>query len=172
MSGCLQNRACTHPECGLVTLHEYGLRCVGQDPICLWPNVKVRYKKICILFRHLHSESDSVFRLAPLCLVVSRGVLTALVFVLLPDSLMMSGACLQSSSVSKYSTPTPNTRFNNRRLFTFESSNPSDPTSFSVYLDLRRLSMCLSPTVVQLRDTKKNKELKKWSVEEHTGRLK
>ena len=31
----------------------------------------------------------------------SRGVLTALVFVLHPDSLMMSGACLKSSSISK-----------------------------------------------------------------------
>ena len=33
----------------------------------------------------------------------SHGVLTAFVFVLHPDSLMMSGACLKSSSMSKYS---------------------------------------------------------------------
>ena len=33
----------------------------------------------------------------------SRGVLTVLVFALHPDSLMMSGACFKSSSMSKYS---------------------------------------------------------------------
>ena len=68
----------------------------------------------------------------------SRGVLTALVFVLHPDSLMMSGACLKSGSLSRHcpvrSTPTLSTRFNNRKLFTSESSNPSGPMSFAVYL--------------------------------------
>ena len=42
------------------------------------------------------------------------------------------------------STPTLNTRFNNRKLFMSESSNPSVP--IAVYFDLRRLSMCLSPS--------------------------
>ena len=36
--------------------------------------------------------------------------------------------------------------YNNRRLFTSESSNPSVPMSFAVYLDLGRLSMCSSPS--------------------------
>ena len=42
--------------------------------------------------------------------------------------------------------PNRSTRFNNRRRFTSESSNPSVPMSFAVYLDLRGLSMCLSPS--------------------------
>ena len=74
---------------------------------------------------------DSVFRLVQVCLCCfCRGVLIALVFVLHPDSLMMSGACLKSVSMSRYcavqSTPTLNTRFNNRRLITSEFSNPSE----------------------------------------------
>ena len=74
-----------------------------QDPICLGPGMKVPCKQICIVLLHLSSESDSVFRLTPVCLVVfSRGVLTALVFVLHPDPLMMSGACLKSSVLSRY----------------------------------------------------------------------
>ena len=36
------------------------------------------------------------------CSFSSRGVLTVLVFALHPDSLMMSGAFLKSSSMSKY----------------------------------------------------------------------
>ena len=45
--------------------------------------------------RHF-SKSDSVFFLTPsLFCSFSRNVLTALVFVLHPDSLMMSGACLE-----------------------------------------------------------------------------
>ena len=80
----------------------------------------------------------------------TRGVLILLVFALHPASLMMSGACLKSGSMSKYCpvrpVPTLNTRFNNRNHFTSESSDPSDPMSFAVYLDLRRLSMCLSPS--------------------------
>ena len=51
-------------------------------PICLGPSTKVSYKHICILLRQSSSESDSVFRLTPVCpAVFSRGVLTALVFV-------------------------------------------------------------------------------------------
>ena len=38
------------------------------------------------------------------------------------------------------------TRFNSRRLFTSESSNPRVPMSFAVYLDLRNLSIRLSPS--------------------------
>ena len=81
---------------------------------------------------------------------VPRGVLNASVFVLHPGSLMMSGACLRPGSISRYcpvwSTPTLNTRFNNRRLFTSESSNPSVPMFFAVYLVFRRLSKCLNPS--------------------------
>ena len=52
---------------------------------------------------HLSSESGFVFRLMPVCLVVfSRCVLSALVFVLHPESLMTSGACLKSGSKSSY----------------------------------------------------------------------
>ena len=61
----------------------------------------------------------------------------------------MSGACLKSDSMSRYCPvwplPTLNTRVNNRRLFTTEPSNQS-PMSFAVYLNVRRLSMCLSPS--------------------------
>ena len=93
-----------------------------QDPICLGPSMKISYKQICILSHHLFSESDPVFRLTQSVLYfLSLGVLTALVFVLHPDSLMMSGACLKSGSMSRYcpvrSTPTRNTRFNNRSFF-------------------------------------------------------
>ena len=42
-----------------------------QDPICLGPSMKVSYKQICNVLLHLSSESDSVFRLAQVCLVVS-----------------------------------------------------------------------------------------------------
>ena len=53
-------------------------------------------------------------------------------------------------SMSKYcavsSVPNLNTRFKNKRLFTSESSNPSVPMSIAVYLDLKSLSMCLSPS--------------------------
>ena len=75
-----------------------------QDPICLGPKMKVSDKQTCILSHLLSSESDSVFSLTPVCLVVSfpRGVLTVFVFALHPDSLMMSGACLKSGSMSKY----------------------------------------------------------------------
>ena len=62
----------------------------------------------------------------------------------------MCGTCLKSGSMSNYcpvwSVPTLNTRFDNRRLFTSESSNPSVPMSFAEYLELRRLSTCLSPS--------------------------
>ena len=74
-----------------------------QDPICLGPSMKVSYRQICIVLRHLYSESDSVFRQTPVCLAVSLVVCSLLlVFVLHPDSLMMSGACLKSSSMSTY----------------------------------------------------------------------
>ena len=72
------------------------------DLICLGPNMNVSYKQVCNVLLHLSSESDSVFLLTPFCLVISRGVLTALGFVLHPDSLMMSGACLKSSSMFMY----------------------------------------------------------------------
>ena len=79
-----------------------------------------------------------------------RGVLAVLVFALHPDSLMMSGACLRSNSISKNrpvrSVSTLGSRFNIRRLFTSETSNPSVPRSIAVYLDLRSLSMCLGPS--------------------------
>ena len=45
-----------------------------QDPTCLGPSMKVSYKQICILFHLLYSESDSVFRLTPVCLAVSLVV--------------------------------------------------------------------------------------------------
>ena len=65
--------------------------------------MKVSFQQICIVLLHLSSESDSVFRLTTgLSCSFSRCVLTALVFVLHPDSLMMSGACLKSSSISKF----------------------------------------------------------------------
>ena len=63
-------------------------RCFSK--ICRGPSMKVSYKQICILLRHLFSESDSFFRLAPVCLVVCLVVCTLLlVFALHPDSLMM-----------------------------------------------------------------------------------
>ena len=113
---------------------------LGQ--ICLGPSMKVSYKQICILLRHFHSESDSVFRSAPVCLVVSLVVSSlSSCSRCIQDSFMMSGACLESSSMSKYrsvwSVPTPNPRSNNRIHFTSESSNPSVPTSFAVHLGLR-----------------------------------
>ena len=114
-----------------------------------------RYESL--MHADLYLVSSSLFRIGlrlpnntSLSSSFSRGVLSALVFVSHPDSLMMSGACLKASSTSKYcpigSTPTLNTRFNNRRLFTSDSSNPRVPMSFAVYLDLRRLSMSLSPS--------------------------
>ena len=117
-----------------------------QNPICMYES---------LLQADLYLVASFLFKIGlrlpsntSLFCSFSRGVLTALVFVLHPDSLMMSGACLKSGSISRYcpfwSTPTRNTRFHNRRLFTSESSNPSVPMSFAVYLDLRRLSMCLS----------------------------
>ena len=145
-----------------------------QTPRCTFQQHKVEFKSLAhslvsarsnlswaqyesLMQAHLHRVASSFFKIGlrlpsntSLCCSLSRGVLTALVFVLHPDSLMMSGACLKSGSMSRYcpvcSTPTPNTRFNNRKLFTSESSNPSVPMSFAVYLDLRRLSMCLSPS--------------------------
>ena len=51
---------------------------IQQDPICLGPSMKVSSKQICILLRHHHSESDSVFRPAPVCLVVSLVVCSLL----------------------------------------------------------------------------------------------
>ena len=73
-----------------------------QDPVRLGPSMKVSHKKTCIVLLHFSSQSDSALRLTPVCLVVfSRGVLTASVFVLHPDSLMMNGACLKSVSLSK-----------------------------------------------------------------------
>ena len=41
-----------------------------QDPMCLGPSMKVSYKQMCILLRRFYSESDFVFRLVPVCLVV------------------------------------------------------------------------------------------------------
>ena len=74
-----------------------------RDPICLGPSMKVSCNLICIVLFHLSSESDSVLRRTPVCLVVSLVVCSLLlVFVLHPDSLMMSGACLRSGSISRY----------------------------------------------------------------------
>ena len=57
----------------------------------------------------LYRVASSPFRIglrlpsnASLSCSFSRGVLTALVFVLHPDSLMMSGECLKSGSMSRY----------------------------------------------------------------------
>ena len=49
-----------------------------QDPIYLGPGMKVSCKQICIVLLHLLSESDSVFRLSPVCLVVSLVVCSLL----------------------------------------------------------------------------------------------
>ena len=101
-----------------------------QDPICLaW----ARYESL--MQASLHRVASSHFRIGlflssktKLSRSFPRGVLTASVFVLHPGSLMMSGACLKSGSISKNCSVSPvNTRFNNRRLFTSESSNPSVP---------------------------------------------
>ena len=95
------------------------------------------------------SVSSCFFFLQTLTCSFSRGVLTDLVFALHPDSLIMSGACVKSGSMSRYCpfwfVPTRNTRFSNKRLFTSEPSKPKVPVSFIVYLDLRSLSICLSP---------------------------
>ena len=45
-----------------------------QDPICLGPRMKASCKQICIVLHHLSSESDSVFILTPVCLLVSLVV--------------------------------------------------------------------------------------------------
>ena len=79
-----------------------GTKSSSRGSLILWAkcfaasarSLKVSYKQICILLRHFYSESDSVFRLEPVCLVV---------FVFHPDSLMTSGACLTSGSMSRYS---------------------------------------------------------------------
>ena len=39
-----------------------------------WQSMKVSYKQICILLHLLYSESDSVFRLTPVCLAISLVV--------------------------------------------------------------------------------------------------
>ena len=44
---------------------------VSQDPICLGPDTKVSYKQICIVLLLLSLESDSVFLLMPVRLVIS-----------------------------------------------------------------------------------------------------
>ena len=44
------------------------------DPMCLGPSMKVSYKQICILLRHLSSESDSVLGPTPVCPVVTLVV--------------------------------------------------------------------------------------------------
>ena len=121
------------------------------DPICHGPNMKVSYKQICIVFLHLSLESDSVLlSYTNLSCNFYRVVRTALVFVLHPDSLMMSGACLKSGSIPgtvPFDQLQPwihDSTF--RRLFTSESSNPRVPMSVAVYLELRRPLMCLSPS--------------------------
>ena len=105
-----------------------------QDPICLGLSMKVSCKQICIVLPHLSSESDSVFRLTPVCLgSFFRGVLTVFVFALHPESLMMSGACLKSSSMSKF-------QFAQLRLQTYGSTTEG----FS-HLNLRiQVFPCLS----------------------------
>ena len=83
-----------------------GTKSSSRGSLILWAkcfaasarSLKVSYKQICILLRHFYSESDSVFRLEPVCLIVSL-----VVFVFHPDSLMTSGACLTSGSMSRYS---------------------------------------------------------------------
>ena len=45
-----------------------------QNPTCLGPSINVSNKQICTLLRQSRSESDSVFRLLPVCLVVSAIV--------------------------------------------------------------------------------------------------
>ena len=42
-----------------------------QDPLWLGPSMKVSCKHTYVVLLHLFSESDSVFRLTPVCLVVS-----------------------------------------------------------------------------------------------------
>ena len=102
-----------------------------------------RYKSL--MQADLYRVASSLFRIGlrlrsntSLSCTFSLGVLTASVFALHPDSLMMSGACLKSGSMSKYcpvrSTPALNTRFNSRKLFTSESSNPSVPMSVYIWI--------------------------------------
>ena len=57
---------------------------IQQDPICNGPGMRGSCKQICIVLFHLSLESDSVFRLTPVCLVVSLMV------------------CRKSGSISKY----------------------------------------------------------------------
>ena len=49
-----------------------------QDPICLGPGMKVSCKQICTASLRLSSESDSVFRLTPVCPVVALVVCSLL----------------------------------------------------------------------------------------------
>ena len=72
-----------------------------QDPSCLGPGMKVSCKQIFLCFIFLQNRLRLPSNTSLSC-SFSRGVLTASVFVLHPDSLMMSGACLKSGSMSMY----------------------------------------------------------------------
>ena len=56
---------------GSLILWAKGFAFFSQIQFCLVPGQKVSHKQICIVLLHLFSESDSVFRLTPTCLVVS-----------------------------------------------------------------------------------------------------
>ena len=75
-----------------------------QVPICLGPSMK------SLMQADLYRVASSFFRIklrltshTSLSCGFFRSVLTAIVFELHPDSLMMSGACLKSGSTSKCS---------------------------------------------------------------------
>ena len=80
------------------------LRCFSKIQSVLGKVMKVLNKQICILLHPLYSESDSVFRLTPICLAVSLVVTSLFSCSNCTPILMMSGACLKSSQAP---CPTP-----------------------------------------------------------------
>ena len=66
-----------HASLGQIRIHkarsfaEPAVSLFQQNPTCLGPSVKVSNKQICTLLSQSYSESDSVFRVTQVCLVVS-----------------------------------------------------------------------------------------------------
>ena len=118
------SKVAVHGDCDLVNmfLSSKSQRCFGlshQISRCTFQRDKVEFTRLAHSLSQVFrcfSKIQSVlgqlhlfFRIGlripsntSLSCSFSRGVLTASVFVLHPDSLMMSGACLKSGSISKY----------------------------------------------------------------------
>ena len=129
-----------------------------RSPICwtagqMFPQNDRSNEQIWTLLRQSHSESDCVFRLIPVCLVVSVMVfLIVSVLVLHTDTMIMSGSSFKSDSAYKYclvqSTPSPNPQVNDSRLFKFDSLNPSVLPCRSLRLGIFEKSIDLFESIV------------------------